>query len=448
MSHSYFGTDGIRGCVGQEPMTADFILHLGWAIGTVLGQSSRVVLGQDTRFSSDLLQFALQAGLIAAGCNVLLAGMMPTPAIAYLNRTFRGDLGIVISASHNPYNDNGIKLFSMAGFKVDDAFIKAINETLNQPVTTKTAKNLGQVFPIQDVNGRYIEFCKSAVPHQTNFRGLSLVLDCANGSTTYLAPPIFRELGAHVITIGAQPNGFNINQNCGAMHPETVRKSVLSHQADLGIAFDGDGDRVIMVDHEGGILDGDDILFIIAKSLLKNGLLSGGVVGTIMSNTGLERALEGLKIPFRRTAVGDQHIAEKLIEEGWQLGGEPSGHILSLRSNTTGDGMIAALHVLHAMTTSGCSLHQLRSLLEKYPMAMANVKTMGESIDLESIDIKTLVKRAEKALGTNGRVIIRKSGTEPLVRIMVEGKDENVVHHELQQLQNYLERQVMVGGKK
>ena len=429
MEKRYFGTDGIRGRVGSEPMTPDFVLRLGWAAGRVLvgdGHPS-VLIGKDTRISGYMLESALQAGLSAAGIDIRLLGPMPTPGIAYLTRTLRASAGIVISASHNPYYDNGIKFFSGDGTKLPDEVELAIEAELERPMQTVDSAELGKAERIVDAAGRYIEFCKSTIPQRTVLHGLKLVVDCANGATYHIAPSVFEELGAEVIRLAAHPDGLNINADCGATAPQRMADAVLSNQADLGIALDGDGDRVIMVDHRGEVVDGDELLYIIARAHHEEGRMQGGVVGTQMSNLGLELALKGLGIPFERAAVGDRYVMERLLAHGWTLGGESSGHIICLNQTTTGDGIIAALQVLYVMVTSGKALHELKQGMEKMPQALVNVPIEGP-VDLAATPlIREAVAEVEQCLGEQGRVLLRPSGTEPLVRVMVEGRDAREV---------------------
>ncbi|HHJ11756.1 MAG TPA: phosphoglucosamine mutase [Chromatiales bacterium] len=429
MEKRYFGTDGIRGRVGSEPMTPDFVLRLGWAAGRVLvgdGHPS-VLIGKDTRISGYMLESALQAGLSAAGIDIRLLGPMPTPGIAYLTRTLRASAGIVISASHNPYYDNGIKFFSGDGTKLPDEVELAIEAELERPMQSVDSAELGKAERIVDAAGRYIEFCKSTIPQRTVLHGLKLVVDCANGATYHIAPSVFEELGAEVIRLAAHPDGLNINADCGATAPQRMADAVLSNQADLGIALDGDGDRVIMVDHRGEVVDGDELLYIIARAHHEEGRMQGGVVGTQMSNLGLELALKGLGIPFERAAVGDRYVMERLLAHGWTLGGESSGHIICLDQTTTGDGIIAALQVLYVMVTSGKALHELKQGMEKMPQALVNVPIEGP-VDLAATPlIREAVAEVEQCLGEQGRVLLRPSGTEPLVRVMVEGRDAREV---------------------
>ncbi len=424
-ARKYFGTDGIRGPVGVAPITAEFILKLGWAVGKVLARqgSGKVLIGKDTRISGYMFESVLEAGLSAAGVDIHLLGPMPTPAIAYLTRTLRAQAGIVISASHNPYYDNGIKFFSAQGSKLPDALELEIEKQLEEPMTTVDSAELGKAVRIVDAPGRYIEFCKSTVSSEVVLGGLKIVVDCANGASYHIAPNVFRELGAEVIEIGVEPNGLNINLECGATHPEVLQRQVLEHKADLGIALDGDGDRVIMVDHKGDILDGDELIYIIAKHRNELGILDGGVIGTVMSNLGLEQALRHLDVDFARVPVGDRHVISELMKRKWSLGGEPSGHIICMGSTTTGDGIVAALQVLSAMQYKQQPLAELKLGLHKYPQVLVNVK-VADNADLnEKTRIQAALKHAETELGLNGRVLLRRSGTEQLVRVMVEGKD-------------------------
>jgi phosphoglucosamine mutase len=422
----YFGTDGIRGRVGVSPITAEFMLKLGWAVGKVLARQGygKVLIGKDTRISGYMFESVLEAGLSAAGVDIHLLGPMPTPAIAYLTRTLRAQAGIVISASHNPYFDNGIKFFSAQGMKLPDELEIAIEEQLEMEMTTVDSAELGKAIRIVDAPGRYIEFCKSTVSSDVTLNGLKIVVDCANGAAYHIAPNVFRELGAEVIEIGVEPNGLNINLDCGAMHPETLKQYVLQEKADLGIALDGDGDRLVMIDHQGNILDGDELLYIIVKYRQEIGTLKGGVVGTVMSNFGFERAMLELDVDFARVPVGDRHIIVELLKRKWYLGGEPSGHIICFESTTTGDGIIAALQVLSAMRYHDKSLVDLKSGLQKYPQVLVNVK-VNQNLDLNHQSrIQNAVQDVEHALGKTGRVLLRRSGTESLIRVMVEGEDE------------------------
>ncbi|KNC18283.1 MULTISPECIES: phosphoglucosamine mutase [Pseudomonas] len=430
MSRKYFGTDGIRGRVGEYPITPDFMLKLGWAAGMAFRKmgACRVLVGKDTRISGYMFESALEAGLSAAGADVLLLGPMPTPAIAYLTRTFHAEAGIVISASHNPHDDNGIKFFSGQGTKLPDEVESMIEELMDAPMTVAESSKLGKVSRINDAAGRYIEFCKSSVPTTTDFAGLKLVIDCAHGATYKVAPNVFRELGAQVTVLSAAPDGLNINDNCGSTHMEALQAAVLIGHADLGIAFDGDGDRVLMVDHTGAIVDGDDLLFIIARDLQERGKLHGGVVGTLMSNLGLELAFKDLSIPFVRASVGDRYVMAELKERDWQLGGENSGHIVCCHHTTTGDAIIAALQVLLALKRRDETLAHARQGLRKCPQVLVNVRFAGGDVNpVEHPSVKEACERVTQAMGGRGRVLLRKSGTEPLVRVMVEGDDEKVV---------------------
>ena len=429
MTKKYFGTDGIRGRVGTYPITPDFMLKLGWAAGMAFRKmgACKVLVGKDTRISGYMFESALEAGLTSAGADVMLLGPMPTPAIAYLTRTFHAEAGIVISASHNPHDDNGIKFFSGQGTKLPDEIELMIEELLDTPVTVVESSKIGKVSRINDASGRYIEFCKSSVPTGTSFAGQKIVIDCAHGAVYKVAPSVFRELGAEVVVLSAQPNGLNINDNCGSTHMGQLQAAVLAEQADLGIAFDGDGDRVLMVDHTGAIVDGDELLFIIARDLHERGSLQGGVVGTLMSNLGLELALEDLKIPFVRANVGDRYVIADLLERNWKVGGENSGHIVCFNHTTTGDAIIAALQVLMALKDRGEGLAQARQALRKCPQVLINVRFAGGVNPVEHASVKEASERVTKAMAGRGRVLLRKSGTEPLVRVMVEGEDETVV---------------------
>lgn len=425
----YFGTDGIRGEVGQFPITPEFVLKLGWAAGKVFAQSGRgkVLIGKDTRISGYMFESALESGLSAAGVSVGLLGPMPTPAIAYLTRTFYAQAGIVISASHNPYHDNGIKFFSAEGTKLPDAVELEIESFLEKEMTTVASAQLGKATRVVDAPGRYIEFCKSTIPDGMNFNGLKIVVDCADGATYNIAPKVFRELDADVVEIGVSPDGLNINENSGSTKPELLQKTVLAEKANLGIAFDGDGDRLIMVDDQGDVIDGDEILFMIARAYHQAGALKGGVVGTVMSNLGLELAFAGLNIPFARTSVGDRYVVEELRRLDWCLGGESSGHIVCRDLTCTGDGIVSALQVLVAMQQRGESLRDCKQGMHKCPQRMINVK-MAERRNVVDLPIvQQAVQTAEARLGSKGRVLLRPSGTEPVVRVMVEGEDETLV---------------------
>jgi len=436
LQRKYFGTDGIRGRVGHAPITPEFVLKLGWAVGRVLanGGGNKILIGKDTRISGYMFESALEAGLSAAGVDIHLLGPMPTPAIAYLTRTLRAKAGIVISASHNPYYDNGIKFFSAEGTKLADKLELAIEAQLEQPLVTVESNKLGKAVRVKDARGRYIEFCKSTVPSQLNLNGLKIVVDCANGATYDVAPHVFSELGADVIELGIKPNGLNINDNCGSTKPELLQKTVVAQQADLGVALDGDGDRLVMVDHKGELLDGDDLLFIIVKNGIQNKRLQGGVVGTLMSNFGFELAMRELGVKFLRAQVGDRYVMEALKTNGWQLGGETSGHIICLDATTTGDGIISALQVLAALRQSEKSLHELKNGLQKFPQIMINVKVGNSANLLQHPEIQQAIKNIETTLANCGRVLLRASGTEPLIRVMVEGNDAAHVEQLAKQL--------------
>ncbi|WP_372874877.1 phosphoglucosamine mutase [Pseudomonas sp.] len=426
MARKYFGTDGIRGRVGEFPITPDFMLKLGWAAGMAFRKQGkcRILIGKDTRISGYMFESALEAGLSAAGADVLLLGPMPTPAIAYLTRTFHAEAGIVISASHNPHHDNGIKFFSGQGTKLPDEIEQMIEELLDAPMTVVESGQLGKVSRINDAAGRYIEFCKSSVPSSTDFAGLKIVLDCANGAAYKVAPSVFRELGAEVSVLSAQPDGLNINADCGSTHIEALQAAVVAQQADLGIAFDGDADRVLMVDHTGALVDGDELLFIIARDLQERGKLQGGVVGTLMSNLGLELALADLGIPFVRAKVGDRYVVAELLARNWQMGGENSGHLVCFQHTTTGDAIIAALQVLLALRRRGQSLAEARQGVRKCPQVLINVRFAGGVDPLEHPAVRDASARVTEQMAGRGRVLLRKSGTEPLLRVMVEGDDE------------------------
>ena len=428
----YFGTDGVRGRVGEAPITPDFVMRLGHAAGRVLaagrdlpaGEHAAVLIGKDTRISGYMLESALQAGLSAAGVDIYLAGPMPTPAVAYLTRTLRLQAGIVISASHNPFEDNGIKFFSADGNKLPDAVEHAIEAQVDQSLDTMPSAQLGKARRLNDAAGRYIEFCKSTFPNDLDLRGLRLVVDCAHGATYHIATHVFHELGADVVAIGINPDGININSDCGATHPKSLAQAVKAHRANLGVAFDGDGDRLTMADETGKIYDGDQLLFVIAQFRKKLKLLKGGVVGTLMTNLGMEQALGRIGIAFERAAVGDRYVLERLVEKGWQLGGENSGHIICLDKHTTGDGIISALQVLHALKAEGRSLSQLCAGMHLYPQVLVNVQTR-KGFDFESDErIRGALRATRERLGDKGRVLLRASGTEPVIRVMVEGEGQ------------------------
>ncbi len=424
-NRKYFGTDGVRGKVGSYPITPDFALKLGWAAGKVLASqgSKMVLIGKDTRISGYMLESALEAGLAAAGLSAAFTGPMPTPAIAYLTRTFRAEAGIVISASHNPYYDNGIKFFSAKGTKLPDEIEEAIEAMLEQPMDCVESAELGKASRINDAAGRYIEFCKGTFPAHLGLEGYKIVVDCANGATYHIAPNVLRELGAEVIEIGTDPNGLNINEKCGATDVTALQAKVVETKADVGLAYDGDGDRIMMVDHLGNKVDGDQILFIIAREALRSGQLKGGVVGTLMSNMSLEIALKMLGVPFLRANVGDRYVLEKMVENDWTLGGENSGHIIIADKNTTGDGIVASLAVLAAMSQHKLSLNELASAVKLFPQVLINVRFAGGDNPLESDAVKSVAADVEKRLEGKGRILLRKSGTEPLIRVMVECQD-------------------------
>ncbi|OOG52389.1 phosphoglucosamine mutase [Rhodanobacter sp. B05] len=423
----YFGTDGIRGLVGEWPISADFMLRLGRAVGAVLrregGERPSVLIGKDTRISGYMFESALEAGLVAAGADVGLLGPMPTPAVAFLTRSMRAEAGIVISASHNPHHDNGIKFFSAVGEKLSDAVESAIEQELDAAFVTVPSEQLGRAVRVADAVARYAEFCKATVAEDFSLRGLKLVLDCAHGATYQVAPKVFAELGAEVVAIGDKPDGFNINDGVGSTHPEALQQAVLSHAADLGIAFDGDGDRVLMVDRHGKLADGDDILYILAKYLHARELLAGPVVGTLMSNYGLQQALAEFDVPLIRANVGDRYVMQQLREHQGMLGGETSGHILCLDRASTGDGIIAALAVLEALAHGGQDLVAARQGLKKFPQVMLNVRAAGAREALHGDEVRQALAEVEQTLHGRGRVVLRASGTEPLVRVTVEGAD-------------------------
>lgn len=437
MSRKHFGTDGIRGRVGHDKVTPEFVLKLGWAAGRVLGGgSNKVVIGKDTRISGYMFESALEAGLSAAGVDVLLTGPMPTPGVAYLTRTFHACAGIVISASHNPYYDNGIKFFSAQGNKLADEVELEIEAMIDQPMKTVDSEKLGKADRIDDAQGRYIEFCKSSISQKVNFHGLKIVVDCAHGATYQIAPKVLSELGAEVIPIGVKPNGVNINDDVGSTHPQQLQQCVIEENADLGMALDGDGDRVFMVDHKGTLIDGDEILFIIARARKQQELLKGHVVGTQMSNLGLELALKKEGIELERTDVGDRFVMERLLKNDWILGGESSGHIICRSKTTTGDGTIAGLQVIAEIVRSGRTLHDLSADMEKCPQQMINV-SLGSSNAADVMRLAAVqeaVSDAEEELGTEGRVLLRPSGTEPLIRVMVEGVDAAQVERVTEQV--------------
>ena len=429
-SRKYFGTDGIRGRVGEWPITAEFMLKLGRAAGKVLaGNNGKavVVIGKDTRVSGYMFESALEAGLVAAGCDVRLLGPMPTPAVAYLTRSLRANAGIVISASHNPHQDNGIKFFSAAGEKLDDAVEHAIERELEAPFTTADSESIGKVVRIEDAAARYAEFCKSTVPTALSLRGFSIVLDCAHGATYQIAPKVFGELGAKVEAIGNRPDGLNINRGFGSTTPQALMRAVLDAGADLGIAFDGDGDRVQMVDRHGALVDGDQILYVLASDWHASGRLRGPLVGTLMSNYGLERAMRELGVPFTRANVGDRYVLQQLKEHGGVLGGETSGHILTLDRATTGDAIVSALQVLDVLARRGVRLDEAVAGMRKIPQTTVNVKVAGGKALVDDGDVQRVLTRVRGELEGQGRVVLRPSGTEPLVRVTVEAADGALV---------------------
>jgi phosphoglucosamine mutase len=436
MSRKYFGTDGVRGKVGREPITPDFVMRLGYAAGKVLAGIRRkglerpaVLIGKDTRISGYMLESALEAGLSAAGVDVLLVGPMPTPAVAYLTRALRLSAGIVISASHNPYDDNGIKFFSGDGAKLPDATEMAIERELVRPLKCMASNRLGKARRIDDAAGRYIEFCKTTFPNSLHLRGMRIVVDCAHGAAYHVAPHVFHELGADVESIGVSPDGFNINELVGATSPQALQMAVKRHKADLGIALDGDGDRLVMIDGAGRLYDGDQLLYVIARHRKQKGELAGGVAGTQMTNLALEHAFARLKVPFARAKVGDRYVLEMLQKRHWQLGGENSGHIVCLDKHTTGDGIVSALQVLRALAETGTTLAKAAGALELYPQVLVNVPVRNPLGPMSSAGVKRAVREAEAGLAGSGRVLLRPSGTEPVIRVMVEGRDGGKVRH-------------------
>jgi len=446
VSRKHFGTDGVRGLVGQFPITADFVVKLGWAAGKVLakhGDGRRLILvGKDTRVSGYMFESALQAGIIAAGVDVGLLGPMPTPAIAYLTRTFRAQAGIVISASHNPFHDNGIKFFGADGCKLSDEIELEIEAYLDKTMETSESERLGRAHRVEDAAGRYIEFCKSVLPKGFTLKGLKIAVDCANGATYHIAPDVLRELGADVVELSTTPDGVNINDGCGSTAPAQLQKAVLESQADLGVAFDGDGDRLIFADHKGELIDGDGILYIIANHRQKSDMGCSGVAGTLMSNFGLEKVLQKMDIPFARAKVGDRYVLELMKKNDWLLGGENSGHIICLDANTTGDGVVSALLVLHAVIDSDSTLHELKQGLQMYPQTMINVRIKGK-VNLDDYPaLADAVATAEQELADTGRILLRPSGTEPLIRVMVEGEDKSLVDRLAQQIADIVEAEL------
>ena len=438
MGRRYFGTDGVRGKVGELPITPEFVMHLGYSAGKMLmaadwhlpeNERPTVLIGKDTRVSGYLLESALQAGLSAAGVDVFLAGPIPTPAVAYLTRALRLQGGIVISASHNPYDDNGIKFFSESGSKLPDEVEKAIEDSMGEPIRSMPSRHLGRARRMSDAPGRYIEFCKSTFPFDLDLRGMRIVVDCAHGATYHIARHVFHELGADVEAIGVSPDGLNINRECGATYPETLKAAVVDLKADIGIALDGDGDRVVMIDRNGAIYDGYQLLYVLALHRKQNGTLKGGVVGTLMTNLAVEHAFERCSIPFERAKVGDRYVLEKLQKNEWQVGGEGSGHIICLDRHSTGDGIISALQVLHAMRAGNATLAELTSSLSLYPQVLVNVRVGAKQEFEKNESVMKAKDAAERDLAGMGRVLLRASGTEPLIRVMVEGKEEDRVRY-------------------
>jgi len=442
MTRKYFGTDGIRGEIGKAPMTPDFVLKLGWAAGKVLAAKGTplVVIGKDTRISGYMLESALQAGLVAAGVNIRLLGPMPTPAVAYLTTTFRASAGVVISASHNPYKDNGVKFFSSEGMKLSDETELMIEDYLDRDIQTVDSHKLGKVERVDDAGGRYIEFCKRTIPSSATLEGLRIVVDCANGATYHVSPHVFSELGADVIEIAAEPDGFNINENCGATSLLLLQKSVKEYRADLGIALDGDGDRLMMVDHKGEVINGDEVLAIITAHRMEAEGLKNDVVGTLMSNLGLEKAITNMGINFHRADVGDRYVMETMKKTGGLLGGESSGHIIVRDRIATGDGTIAALQVLYAVIASGRALHDLKQVMVKYPQTMINVRIKDKINLTDNSEIQSAVTAAETEMGDRGRVLLRASGTEPLIRVMVEAEDDSETQKHAQSIAAVVEK--------
>jgi len=444
MGKKYFGTDGIRGRVGDGAITAEFMLKLGWAAGKVFSANGvkNILIGKDTRISGYMFESALEAGIISAGVNVKLLGPMPTPGIAYLARTLGAQAGIVISASHNPFEDNGIKFFSGEGAKLSDELEFAIEDMLDQPMTTVSSDQLGKAYRVEDAGGRYIEFCKSTLFGRNKLAGLKVVVDCANGATYHIAPNVLTELGVEVHEIGVSPDGLNINEQCGSTHPELLQKTVVEMGYDLGIALDGDGDRLIMVDHKGELVDGDELVYIIARHKKELDVLDGGVVGTLMSNLGMELALKELDIPFLRANVGDRYVLEKMRENNWSVGGESSGHIICLNKTSTGDGIVSALQVLDAVASNAKTLHELKRGMSKMPQTMVNVRLLERTDPVKNSTVQQAVAATEDKLGDRGRVLLRMSGTEPLVRVMVEGEDAELVGELANQLADQVQKAI------
>lgn len=446
MSKHYFGTDGIRGTVGEGPITPDFMLKLGWACGRVFARNAKteghctVIIGKDTRVSGYMFESALEAGLVAAGVDVKLLGPMPTPAVALMTRSHAAEAGIVISASHNPFQDNGIKFFSAEGTKLADDIEHAIEAEIDKPLTTVSSADIGKVLRVKDAAGRYTEYCKSTVPRNFSLRGLRIAVDCAHGATYHIAPAVLGELGAEVIAMGVEPDGFNINEGVGSTDMSALSRLVVESKADVGIAYDGDGDRVLFVDQNGDIVDGDELLYVIACDRLRRGASDAGVVGTQMSNLGLERALTDEGLQFVRAQVGDRYVKELMEKNGWSLGGEASGHIICSYVTTTGDGIVASLQVLASMRSADMDLASLRGGMKKYPQTMINVRVSGKVILSEHPDLEPAVQAIEKQMGSRGRVLLRPSGTEPLVRVMIEGEDADEVESLCKKLAGQVEK--------
>lgn len=443
----HFGTDGIRGTVGQGVIAPEFMLRLGWAAGKVFAKGAgrqKILIGKDTRISGYMFESALEAGLSASGVDVVLLGPMPTPAVAYLTRTFRAAAGIVISASHNPYYDNGIKFFCTEGRKLPDEVELEIEQYLSRSMDTVPSDLIGKTRKLEDARGRYIEFCKGTFPRSLSLKGLRIVVDCANGATYSTGPAVFEELGAEVIPIAVSPNGLNINLECGSTDTSVLQQKVQELRADVGIAFDGDGDRVVMVDAAGGLVDGDQLILIIAQGRKQEGRLEGGVVGTLMSNYGLELALNALDIEFVRAKVGDRYVMEELTQRGWFLGGESSGHLVCLDKTTTGDGIVSALQVLRAMVAQNKPLSELAASMTKMPQTMINVR-LPEKREIVSLpQVQEVIRQVESDLAGRGRVLLRPSGTEPLIRVMVEGENQVEVSRYCQQIAQVVEQLIIV----
>lgn len=435
----YFGTDGIRGRVGSGHIHPATVMKLGWAVGKVLGdEKGKVLIGKDTRISGYMFESSLEAGLSAAGMDICLLGPMPTPGIAYLTKKMNASAGIVISASHNSFEDNGFKFFDGQGFKLSRDTEREIEQLMESDIQLVEPAMLGKAVRIDDAAAQYAEFCKACVPDGVSFNGLKVVIDCAHGATYHIAPQLFQELGVQVIAIHDQPNGLNINADAGSTHPEQLQERVLAENADVGIAFDGDGDRVIMVDHQGELVDGDELLFIMTKYAVEKNTLQGGVVGTLMSNYGFEQGLQQLGVDFIRAKVGDRYVVEALQEKGWALGGEASGHLVNLGLTTTGDGIISALQVLCAMCDTKCDLQTLAKQMVKMPQVLINVNVEGLDIDLQSQKVQEAISVAQTTLGNQGRVLVRASGTEPVIRVMVEGSNKAAINSVANELSQFI----------